>query len=396
MSKNLAVWTALTLVSPILVCNGLGCNGPSETEADVPIVDAGIDTGDDAGIDTTRDIASAEDTHVDAMMDAGPDWPEQNMRGAAPLDLSWTMPEAGAESFSVLVANVGNIDITRCTSVAFNLCWVEQEEIIAARIAERDPDVILLQEVLAADQCDAVEDPGEDHICHPSFDPAVPDQVRRLVGDDYTIACDARHGWECIAVKVGVGSIEGCDDGTFCADGARVAPVVDECEPGFTASAVTATIAGRTLDIVNVHPPSNISGPVAGQACRRAYLEYVFGNGDTIVESDLVFVGGDFNMDPYREDEGAPDISYWSEFVGLHYGGEKEFAYHSGIVENDPPYWTSVFSRKTLDHAVSNGLIGRCVTLGAQAGYGPIDDFHGTAIERLDHLALWCRLGFGD
>lgn len=386
----------VTLISALVLCNGFGCSSPEQagTEVETDVFEADTHPTDTYPADTHPADAD-EDTAEDVLPDPAPvHWPEQNMRGAEPLGLSWTMPEAGPESMSVLVANVGNIDILRCGTVAFNMCWTEQEQIVTARIAALNPDVILLQEVMSADQCDALDAPPEDHVCHASFVPDAVDQARRLVGDDYTIACDGRRGWECIAVKVSAGSIEGCEPGALCPTGARVAPLVEGCDPGFTISAVTASIAGGTLDLINVHPPSNIAGPEAGQACRKGYLEHVFEDGAMLVENEVVFVAGDFNKDPWRELD-ALDVLYWNEHVSPHRDdAERTFAYHSGILEHDPPYYTSVLSRKTLDHAVSRGLIGHCITLGAHEGHGPLDLFHGRPIEQLDHLAIWCTLSF--
>lgn len=371
------VGSLIVVMTVVALC--CGCNGdeePSQTD-DVGVEDAGEDAND------------VDDNLLE-------EWPGQQIDDD-PLGLDWDMPEAD-DGLDVLVANVGNVDVLRCNNVDFNMCWVEQEEIVADQIAWRSPDLILLQEVLVPEQCDELDegDVDDDHVCHRDHDFDEPAQVRRLVGDDYTIACDDQNGYECVAAKVGVASIEDCDDGELCWDLARAGDEIDGCDPGFTVSAVTVDYDGTLFDVVNVHPPSDAPGVDDPQQCRHDYFDKFFGDDAPLIEQELVFVGGDFNFDPYRDSESNPEVELWRQHVSTSFeqtsDDPDQFAYHSGIVEHDPPYWTILLMSRTWDHAISNGLKGRCVTLGAHPGEPAIDLFHGNEGERLDHLALQCRL----
>lgn len=380
-------WYLLALY--LVLGTPLGCDSSTGDTGS----DATSDTGSPDAAADARDTADTRDT-----ADAGPEWPEQEQGDEEPSRVDWQMPEAGDSGFTVLVANLGNIDFRRCNDVAFNLCWTELEQTITARIAELAPDVVMFQEVLDPAQCDAVENPPEDHVCQLEMAGFQPPQARRLLGPDYTVVCDARNGYECIGVHTDFGTINGCEEGELCPRAARTAPPVEGCDEGFTLSAVTVAAGDTSFDVINGHPPSDAAGATEGRECRTAYFEHVFGAEATLVTSDTVVLGGDFNFDPYRQSDAYPDITLWNTHVGFtgptQAGDSPAFAYHSGVVEHDPPYWTSPLSKTTLDHVVSTGLVGRCVTLGAHPGLAPLDMGIGDQISRLDHLAQWCTLDF--
>ncbi|MFP4597123.1 MAG: endonuclease/exonuclease/phosphatase family protein [Persicimonas sp.] len=392
-------WLVISLVSLSLVNISLGCDSSTAEPTDDAggaVADSGADAADarDAADRHDGDAGDAEDA---ADADAGEQWPEQDQRSEQPLGADWQMPEADS-GFSVLSANVGNIDVHRCNDVAYNLCWDEMEQTIADSIARLDPDIVLLQEVLTPEQCEAAGNPADDHVCHPDFDSGGLPQVRRLLGADYTIACDERRGYECVGVHTRLGGVEDCEPGELCADAARAAPVVEGCDEGFSISSATAQIGQHGVDLINAHPPSDASGAEDGQRCREAYLQHVFGADATLRSSELALVAGDFNFDPFRAGQDEADVDLWNEHVSYEgpkrAGDQPAFAYHSGIVEHDPPYWSAPMMETTLDHVISSGLIGRCVTLGAHPGYAPLDRGLGETLERLDHLGLWCQLDF--
>ena len=386
----------VSLIALTVACND---DNGSTTPDDAGIDDIGHDDANiiDAAPDANSNAATdAKSTDVEPDEDPLDAWPGQEI-DAEPFDVDWDMPESD-DGLRFLVANVGNVDIMRCGNVAFNMCWTEQEKIVAEEIAARDADVILLQEVLTTEQCDALDDDDvdDDHVCHSSYAPDEPEQARRLVGDDYTIACDAQQGWECVATRVGAVSIVGCQDGQFCRDFARTNAPIDGCDPGFTVSAVTIEFDDRLLDVVNVHPPSDAPGTEDPQQCRHDYFQTFFDDDAPLIEEDKVLVAGDFNFDPYRQSEDNPDVAIWHEFVSTSFEQTRDdrltFAYHSGLPEHNPPYFTTPILDRTLDHAISNGLYGRCITLGAQPGEAPLDRAKGHPIEQLDHFALECVL----
>ena len=316
---------------------------------------------------------------------------QQDQQGEAPLALGSSMPEAGPWGFSVLVANVGNIDVFRCDSAIYKLCAADQEARIAARIAALKPDVALLAETLNPAQCEALSASVPDwHVYSPTQPPG--DQVRRLLGPDYTIACEPRRGYECLAVRSAFACLEGCSSGALCRGLSRTVDPVPGCDDGFTLSAVTARIDGVRVDLMVGHPPSGFAA--ADAECRRAYLPGALaaqGEETSLRSAPFALFGGDLNLDPWRN-PGEPDTAYFRAQVGLGDEGGAAFRAHSGPVENDPPWWTSPLVRRSLDHVVTEGFVGRCVTLGAHEGYPPLDLAQGPDIQRLDHLAQYCVL----
>jgi hypothetical protein len=326
-----------------------------------------------------------------------PGWKAQDQAGEAPLGIPFDMPEAGRGAFSVLAANVGNIDLLKCDGALYKLCDAAQEKRIAERIAKARPDVALLSEVITPAQCDALGPSVEGwHACHPSNRAAEPDQVRRLLGPDYTIACEPRRGYECIAVRKGFARIAGCAEGATCRGQGpvRSAPPVAGCDEGFTLSAVTAEIDGEKVDLAVVHPPSGVFD--SSRQCRRDFLPAVLepkGTAGSLRESAFAIIGGDFNLDPFRR-LGDIDVDYLRSRVRFAFSDSAgpPLAMHSGLPEHDPPYWSAPLSRATWDLVVGEGFVGRCVTLGAAADYPPLDMPQGEEIHRLDHLAQYCVL----
>jgi hypothetical protein len=318
----------------------------------------------------------------------------QDQGGEAPLGIAFDMPDAGAGAFSVLAANVGNIDLLSCDSAIYKLCDAAQEARITAAIARARPDIALLAEVITPAQCDALADQVDaGHVCHPSNRASEPDQVRRLLGPEYTIACEPRRGYECIGVRAGFATLEGCADGALCRGLLRSAPPVSGCDEGFTLSAATVKLDGRKLDLVVAHPPSGAM-PESKQ-CRASFLPAALGDlggPDSLRTQPRAILGGDFNMDPWRK-AGDVDVTYWRERVRFSFSAPgPALVMHSGAAETDPPFWSAPLNRQTWDHLLSTGFVGRCVTLGAAEGFPALDAPQGEEIHRLDHLAQYCLL----
>jgi hypothetical protein len=314
-----------------------------------------------------------------------------------PLDLVSDLPEVAESPFTFLAANIGNVDVFRCATMAFNLCGIESEDAFAETVARLRPDIVALSEVPTPAQCAALGEVEPWHICHPDHIAAhggEQEAVRRMLGDGYTIACNVGAGFECVGARVGRAAIAGCAEGALCRDGARTSPTPDGCDDGFSVSAVSAEVADLTLDVVNVHPKSGNSD--ADAECRLGVLRPAFEDDhpDPIRALPMTLVGGDFNFDPYSQDPERADVAWWNGLVGGVFGDpERPFWYHSGIAEHNPPYPT-LFGTLVLDHVVSNALTGTCVTLGAAPGTAPADRDAGDNIaERFDHRALYCLLG---
>lgn len=283
-------------------------------------------------------------------------------------------PEVEPPSLTLLSANVGNT-LLSCADYAYKLCHTDVEERARERIAELAPDVILLQEVVGRGQCDELAEQDPAFTCHEQQREREPSQARRLVGDAYSIACDGRRGFDCVAVKTSFGAIAGCSEGARCGD-AETPPAPEGCDDGFSVSAVDVVPkGGGSFRLVNGHPASGFE-----TACRAQQLRQMF---EQLAGDGAALVAGDMNLDPWTDSDES--VSVWDE----HVGDGKRFRAHSGAAEHEPPYPTSVnpLSENVLDHVVSDFLEGTCVTLGEAPGSERLDGGEG-----MDHRALSCAL----
>lgn len=282
--------------------------------------------------------------------------------------------------YSVMTANVGNSDLG-CFRYNWKLCRKDVETRLAANIQTIQPDIITLQEVLPPWLCEETAENDPDKVC---FDAQEVPQARRLLGPDYSIVCDQRLQYECIAVHRRAGEIIGCPPGGYCSI-ARTVEVGLDCDSGFSISAVSIRLwDGKQLDVVNVHPPS------FSDRCRVESLRAAFyGSSDAgpIIEQERVLVMGDFNMDPWRSRNDSKQT--WEKIFTAGWAG-RPFRYHSGSAEIDPPRYTLVFGiRRTLDLVLSNFADGVCQVLGESPGTSRLDGGRGN-----DHRAVYGVLNF--
>lgn len=285
------------------------------------------------------------------------------------------IPLAGfaGETVRVLTANVGNNDL-RCSGYMWKLCLTSVEAKVRDSIRALDPDLVALQEVSTAAQCEKRKESRRRKVCYSENLPADQEQARRLLGPDYTIAM-AQGRYEAIAVKVSAGSIEGCELGATCWT-TDLPDLPEGCDPGFSVSAVEAVIRGVRVRVVNAHPDS------IRLECRVKELEQAF----ALANGQRNLMLGDWNTDPYRGK--GEDVTLWKREVEA-----RPFRIHSGIAERDPPYYTDLvpwpWPDKSLDHVISDFAQGTCLTLGENPGTQRLDD-HGD----LDHRGLFCKLTF--
>ncbi len=282
----------------------------------------------------------------------------------------------------LLQANVGNVAVT-CAAYKYKLCYSATEERIAAAIALLDPDVISLQETVSVAQCAAMSESDAAKTCFAAHTAGVKAQVRRLVGDAYTVACDTRSHYECIAVKRSWGAIVGCGDGELC-----IASAVSEtaspgagCDVGFSVAAYTIEPAGgRAFRLVDLHPPSGNA-----VACRVDALTKVFDGTTALARGPRSLLSGDFNLDPFAGTDASDD------YLRSKVGAGHAFRFHSGEAEHRPAYLTAVYDWPlgsfTYDHVISNFASGTCATLGQATATERLDGGAGT-----DHRALLCNL----
>jgi endonuclease/exonuclease/phosphatase family metal-dependent hydrolase len=274
-------------------------------------------------------------------------------------------------SFSLLSVNVGNT-APWCWPYVVKLCRRDVEERLARNIQALRPDLVAIQEVLPPWLCQKWRLAVPGSVC--AGDNEVP-QVRRLVGDDYSIVCDGRNQFECIALHTDAGRIEGVEPGRLVITDRIDSDGTEGCRRSVSNMATTVQIKGRTFDVVNAHAENR------DPACRLAAIRQIF-EGDHLVREPHVLLAGDLNMDPWREDDAS--THYWRRQVGE--TGRRGYVYHSGIAEKQPPHPTLryPFLTRTYDHVVSNFLTGVCQVLGESPGTERLDGGRGC-----DHRAVF-------
>jgi hypothetical protein len=156
----------------------------------------------------------------------------------------------------------------------------------------------------------------------------------------------------------------------------------DLCEDrGFTLSTATVRVSGWPIAITNAHP-SSTDAP-----CRAAQLRDLFEG--ALPARGPVLVLGDFNLDPYREDDES--VQYWKTQVPARfaYASTDAISFALGPSQLDATgevldQGGDVVSRRTLDHVlVRGGLTGSCEVQRIDGGGG------------MDHRAQVCRIAVG-
>jgi endonuclease/exonuclease/phosphatase family metal-dependent hydrolase len=270
----------------------------------------------------------------------------------------------------VVQANVGNSNVLGCNDQVFKLCLRPVEERGAAALRALDPDLVTFQEILPAAICAQAPSPNPFNLCSGPLEP--PSQVVRLLGDGYAETCDDRFGWDCVAARrgrVALGPV-------------ATLPVLDVCaDRGFTVNVGTVRVGGWPIAVTNAHPHSTDA------ACRTAQLREMFERALPAAGPALVL--GDFNLDPYREDDES--VRLWKEKVPseFRYASTDAISFALGPSQLDPTGQTldsgaDLVSRCTLDHVVLRGdLHGSCEPQRIDGGGG------------MDHLAQVCRISVG-
>ena len=285
----------------------------------------------------------------------------------------------------VMTANVGNSDLQCFSHHFWGLCYNDVEQRLAKSIQGLQPDIVTLQEITHPSQCKGWEETNPDKVCYgfQTREPAY--QVRRLLGDEYTIACEPRNHRDCVGVRTSAGSIQGCPLGGYCEDVGSLDVPLPECDAGFNVSAFTVVVYGQSVRVINGHPSK------WQEVCRAHSIRQVFEPYDgqpPLASGKHNLIMGDFNMDPFRFSDTTTEL--WEQYVDLP-GFGLPFSYHSGPAENWPPYDTFAFGpyRRVIDFVASDFAVGTCQVLGVSPGTQRIDGGRG-----MDHRAVYCVLEF--
>jgi hypothetical protein len=288
---------------------------------------------------------------------------------------------------NVLSVNVGNLDevVDKTCGVApyqGGLCSFAQEEIIAANLARLRPDIAFLTELVDSGRCEPDSWEGDtDLICTGAPDRDPKEQVRRLVGDDYTISCASTHA-TCVAVLSERVTLHGCAAGELCLDGNDTAPHPDACGTmgsRTSVSRIDTTVDDVSFALIPVHALNALNQDE--DPCRLAQFNLALE--DVSISADAL-IAGDWNMDPYRAPDAFPSGIYWHTQVGP----EARFTAHNvpGDGSTPTPTWATA---ATLDFVLSDFLQGECDVLGETEGTTRID---GEDLATMDHRAVWCAL----
>ena len=287
----------------------------------------------------------------------------------------------------VLSCNVGNTD-TSDPRYALRIKVQAYEDHLGAGIRRLRPHIVGLQEVLPPTACGDFEESDSARTCYQAAER--PSPVRRLLGPEYSIACDARRHVECIGVHVDFGTIRGIEPGGLRIDGAETAALPlpacehDDCRGDRrecdAASAITTVVVDTNrgpLRVIHVHPTA------IGNQCRQLQIEQAF----TMVGNGPALLLGDWNFDPERTVD-IVEASIWNRFVGP----TRRFLDHSPRDRGCRALRSSVSRDLAIDRVASDFALGVCEVLSSP----PIDDGFDLGahpdVVPLDHHAVYCRL----
>lgn len=296
-------------------------------------------------------------------------------------------PPSNAEHFQikVMTVNIGNGDPRCFQHYNWGLCFKEVEQNIATNIHKLKPDIIAFQELTTPANCLSWQEENPNKVCYQLQEQSSILQVRRILGEDYTIACEPRHQHDCIGVRKELGFIQGCPLGGYCDDLGLYDQQPDKCNDMFTVSAFDINVHGYPIRVINAHPSPR------QKTCRINALTQIFegtAEREPFANGERNLIMGDFNMDPFRSSDAS--VKIWEKYVGLP-GSALPFHYHSGPAEHWPPYDTFVYGpiRRVLDFVTSDFAQGTCQVLGMSPDTERIDGGKG-----MDHKAFYCSLSF--
>jgi endonuclease/exonuclease/phosphatase family metal-dependent hydrolase len=297
-------------------------------------------------------------------------------------------PPGEMRQFRVLSYNVGNAH--KSGPYALRMSDRRYERGLASQIAELSPALVFLQEVLAPNQCEGVDEQDPERSCFDSKN--LEPQVRRLLGDAYSIVCDQNRHVECIGVHRTFGAIRGVVAGALDLEGAQTAPMPgrpcdylrgectgrgNRCDAESSISMVLIDTVQGPMRAVHVHPTA------IGHRCLQRQLWQAFALAD---EGTPTIMAGDWNFDPSSATDLIP-ASIWAAWVGQ----DARFVDHSPRDRTCRPARTSVGQDASLDRVISDFAVGSCRVWSSPRLDDEADKAR-RAGDRIDHLAVECTL----
>jgi hypothetical protein len=280
---------------------------------------------------------------------------------------------ATAAELRVVQANVGNVNVPGCQQQVYKLCLRPVEVRAVKALRDLRPDLVGFEEILPPDLCRRAPSTNPDNLCSGPLRP--PSQVERLLGSGYRHLCDARFGWDCLAVASRRLQLAGF----------RTRPIQPTCEDsGFTLGVGTVRLRGWPLTAVVAHP-SSTDAP-----CRARQLDDLFSSLPARAPAILI---GDWNLDPFREDD--PSVGEWRRWVPSRFrllSGPELTSFPCTSSQIDPTgrtldgpvsLCTGPLASRTIDHVLARGLTGGCGVQRVDGGGG------------MDHRAQVCSVTAG-
>lgn len=317
----------------------------------------------------------------------------------------------GGESVTrVMTYNIGNAD-DKEPNYPLRLSYQSYEDHVAKQIRALDPDIIFLQEVLAPNLCAKFTESDSKRTCFAAGGKA---PVERILGDGYSIVCDARLQVECIGVKKTFGTIEGVAPGALSLMGAETPALPlpscsyalgecddTKCDAEATVGAITVLSRGQRLRVVHAHPNAagmNGATTYLGEPCRYAQLQQLF---DGLTGTAPAILGGDWNVD-LALFASAREKALWESHVGP---GKRFTDLSAQDSQGQFAPTRRIGVATAIDKVLSDRYAGSCKVhgknaFGADPGQPALDEgYDFTALPggaaftgRIDHLAVSCEL----
>jgi hypothetical protein len=209
-------------------------------------------------------------------------------------------------SFSILSGNVGTVDVENpqpgsCPEHPYigGLCSSKQEDAILKHVNQIQPHIIMFQEIISTFRCiPPANDTDPDHICTAYLKRQPFEQIERITGPQYKIACDSRDESQCIAVLANLYDFDLPDKssckGNVCMKGQTMGNI-EGCDHGIVSSVDIRVKADQSIiQYISVHPI-----PVSDcekDRCARAVYAAAF----NMIHTEKVIIAGDMNNDIYR------------------------------------------------------------------------------------------------
>lgn len=277
-------------------------------------------------------------------------------------------------SFTLLCVNLGNAEAKYFNQRYKNkLSSRFTEWRIRRRVRKLKPDIVVYQESIGY-----LEYIGR----NPKHS-----QIQRILGNEYSILTDWRSQFDGIAVNIHAGSILGCKSGHYKRN-PRTERQGNDCDKDFSAQAATIRLMdGFIFDIGGFHLHST------NAECRvNTLLNMLVGNPSKkktpILKEQNLLIAGDFNLDPWRENDRSEQV--FRDLMARGWDG-RNMKYHNRISADGLPDLTNLFPflNRTIDIVASNFACGSLDSLGITPGTKRLDGGRGC-----DHHALYGKLEY--